>query len=113
MFDENLLKVPGYIAIFPKTWSSVGQARIIVYVKKSLQFVQVHDLEDEEVQSVWIKGGFKNGKKIYFCHGYREHTVLAGISNKDNLGLFLAQWEAATNHNNSGEPNEVHISSGW
>ena len=109
-FDESLLKIPGYITLFPKSWTSLGQARVLVYVKKSLDFVQVHELENEEVQSVWIKGGFKNGKKIYFCHGYREHTVLAGISNKANMELFLDQWEAATSHHNPAEPNEVHIS---
>ena len=109
-FDENLLKVPGYVTLFPKSWTTVGQARILVYVKKTLEFVQVQELEDEEVQSIWIRGGFKNGKKIYFCHGYREHTVLAGISQQSNLEMFLNQWETASTHNNPAEPNELHIS---
>ena len=109
-FDENLLKVPGYVTLFPKSWTTVGQARVLVYVKKTLEFVQVQELEDEEVQSIWIRGGFKNGKKIYFCHGYREHTVLAGISQQSNLEMFLNQWETASTHNNPAEPNELHIS---
>ena len=40
-FDESLLKIPGYITLFPKSWTSHGQARVLVYVKKSLDFVQV------------------------------------------------------------------------
>ena len=107
--DEDFLKVPGYTTIFPKSWASVGKARVLLYVKKSLHFVQVHDLEIPEVQSIWIKGGFQNGKRIYFCHGYREHTPLAGTNNQINLTAFLDQWEAATIHNSPGEPNEVHI----
>ena len=109
-FDENLLKIPGYVTLFPKSWSTKGHARTLVYVKKTLEFEQVHDLEQEEVQSIWVKGGFKNGKKIYFCHGYREHTSSAGISSHENLLIFLKQWEAAINHNNPPDSNEVHIS---
>ena len=62
-----------------------------------------------DVQSIWIRGGFKNGKRIYFSHGYREHSPLSGISQKESLELFLKQWEAATVHNNPAEPNEVHV----
>ena len=109
-FDEEILKIPGYRILFPKTWASLGQARTIMYVKKTFEFEQINDLENEDVQSIWIRGGFKNGKKIYFSHGYREHSPLSGISQQENLELFLKQWEAATAHNNPSEPNEVHIS---
>ena len=53
---------------FPSHGPQQGIARVIVYVKKSLEYDQIHELEDVEFQSVWLKGGFKNGKKIYFCH---------------------------------------------
>ena len=92
-FDETILKVPGYQTIFPKSWASLGQARVIMYVKKTLEFEHVVELENEEVQSIWIKAGFKNGKKIYFCHGYREHTSSLGNSlrsHRSNLELFLS-----------------------
>ena len=67
-FDEELLKVPGYVTLFPKSWATVGRARTLVYVKKTFEFEQVHELEQEEVQSICIRCGFKNGKKIYFAH---------------------------------------------
>ena len=89
-----------------------GYARVIVYVKNNFEHEQLHDLEDEQVQSVWLRGGFKNGKKIYFCHGYREHTSSLGntlSAQRSNLELFLAQWDAATEHSNPSEPNETHI----
>ena len=109
-FDETILKVPGYQTIFPKSWASLGQARVVMYVKKTLEFEHVVELENEEVQSIWIKAGFKNGKKIFYCHGYREHTCLAGVSQESNLEIFLSQWENATVHGNPEESNEVHIS---
>ena len=111
-YDETRLKIPGYELLFPKSWSSRGVARVVVYVKKNLEYEQIHDLEDEQVQSVWLRGGFKNGKKIYFCHGYREHTSILGNSmsaQKSNLDIFLSQWQAASEHNNPADPNEVHI----
>ena len=37
-FDESILKVPGYEILFPKSWASVGQARVIMYLKKTLEF---------------------------------------------------------------------------
>ena len=110
--NVNDLKIPGYDILFPKSWNLHGFARVLVYVKKSLHYQQVLDLEDNLVQSVWLKGGFKNGKKIYFCHGYREHSSAMGdsINSQSNyLKILLAQWEAATEHNFPTEPNEVHV----
>ena len=34
-FDEEILKVPGYNLLFPKSWASHGFARVVVYVKKT------------------------------------------------------------------------------
>ena len=95
-FDESRLKVPGYDLLLPKSWSRDphGYARVIMYVKSSLQYVQLHELEDNQVQSIWIEGGFKNSKKIIFCHTYREHTNSMGNSlkfQKNNLEIFLQQ----------------------
>ena len=111
-FDETRLKVPGYSVLFPKSWTAHGFARVVVYVKNSLEYQQVSELEDDLVQSIWIRGGFKGSKKIFFCHGYREHTTTEGNSlqaQSRNLSNFLSQWEAATCHGNPAEPNEVHV----
>ena len=112
VFNEEKLKIPGYKLLFPKSWDTKGYARVVVYVKNSLEFEQIHDLENEEVQSIWIRGGYKNGRKIYFCHGYREHKNCLGgslNSQKSNLEAFVSQWETAAEHGNSQEVNEVHI----
>ena len=111
-YDESRLKIPGYTALFPKSWAVHGYARVIVYVKKNFVHEQLHDLEDNNLQSIWLRGGFKNGKNMYFCHAYREHTSSLGNSlhsQRTNLELFLAQWEAATEHSNPSQPNETHI----
>ena len=111
--DPKTLKIPGYTILYPKSWEAEGFARVLVYVKKSFSYEQLHDLEDSLVQSVWLRGSFKNSKPIYFCHAYREHVSALGatINNqKEYLKHFLHQWEAATEHNSAAEPNEVHIS---
>ena len=111
--NPNSLKIPGYEILFPKSWETQGFARVLVYVKKTFSYEQVHDLEDSLVQSVWIRGSFRNSSQIYFCHAYREHASAIGgsINNqKEYLNKFLSQWEAATEHNSAVEPNEVHIS---
>ena len=112
-YDEKRLKIPGYQVLFPKTWAQDGFARVLVYVKNSFEFEQLHELENERVQSIWLKGGFKNGKKVYICHGYREHTSSLGNSlsaQRSIMELFLNQWKMAVEHNAPAEPNEVHIS---
>ena len=111
-FDIKKMKIPGYELLLPKSWESDGFARVAVYVKKTFSYSQVHDLEDELVQSIWLKGGYKNSKQIYFCHGYREHQSSLGKSINDQkqyLDRFLSQWEAATLHGNPPEPNEVRV----
>ena len=111
-YDEKKLKVPGYDLLFPKSWGTHGHARVVVYVKSSLHYQQVHELEGDVVQSVWLKGGFKNSKKVYYCHAYREHSSSLGDSiqsQRQYFGQFLEQWEEAATHSNAGEPNEVHI----
>ena len=111
-FDSSTLKVPGYDILFPKSWEVHGFARVVIYVKKTFKYEQVNDLEDDLIQSIWIKAGWKNSKRIYFCHAYREHASLAGGSvtaQKDYLNRFLGQWEAAVDHSSSTEPNEVHV----
>ena len=98
--------------MFPKSWSSCGQARVVVYVRSSLQYQQVHELEEDVVQSVWLKGGFKNSKQVYYCHAYREHSSSLGgslRSQRQYLARFLNQWEEGLNHSGPAEPNEVHV----
>jgi len=65
-YDESRLKVPGYNILFPKSWIHHGFARVVVYIKNSLEYEQLECLEDTSVQSIWLKGSFKSGKKNLF-----------------------------------------------
>ena len=106
------LKVPGYDLILPKSWESYGRARVVIYIKKSLVYEHLPELEHSDIQSVWIKAGFKNTKKIYFSHLYREHTNSMGgsmASQRAALEKMLGQWDDAVVHGQPDEPNEVHI----
>ena len=60
------LKVPGYQTLLPKSWVSHDYARVVVYVKNSLNYERVHELEDEHLQTIWVKAGFQNSKSGFF-----------------------------------------------
>ena len=72
--DPKTLKIPGYDILYPKSWDIHGFARVVVYVKKTFSYEQIHDLEDNLVQSIWLK----NSKSLYLCHAYREHASAMG-----------------------------------
>ena len=109
--NEKVFKIPGYDILYPKSWNEHGYARVVVYIKKTFKYEQVHELEDDHIQSVWIKGGQRNSKNIYFCHAYREHlSTLGAAAQREYMSTFLSQWDAATQHGGSDEPNETHIS---
>ena len=98
------------IIMFPKSWSLHSYARILVYVRKSFKCRQIFDLQDDRVQSIWLKGGYKNCKEIYFCHTYREHlSQETSFIQQQYLSTLLDQWEAAVVYNGAQEPNETHI----
>ena len=106
------LKIPGYTLLLPQSWDLHGYARVVVYVKKSLNFERINELEDEHLQTIWIKCGFKNTKPGFVCNGYREYTSNIGASinhQSEKLGVFLDQWESAINYSNPDEPNDVFI----
>ena len=106
------LKVPGYDLLVPKSWATHGKARLVVYIKKTLDYEQLGELEHADVQSIWLKAGFKNTSKIYFSHMYREHTSTLGntmAAQRSCLEKLLLQWEKAVNFGNPKTVNEVHI----
>ena len=106
------LKVPGFNLLLPKSWQVHGKARVVVFVKKSLYYDHLDDLENDDIQSIWLRAGFKNTKKVYYSHQYREHTSTLGNSmaaQRTSLEKMLEQWEEAVVYDNPSESNEVHV----
>ena len=67
-------------------------------------------MQDDKVQSIWLKGGYKNCKELLFCHAYREHLSReTSFAQQSYLTTFLNQWETATYHGGVTEPNEIYI----
>ena len=90
------MKIPGYEILCPKSWFVTGHARVAVYVKKGFKYQQVLELQDDELQSIWIKGGYANNKSIMFGHVYREHMTGQSVAQQEAyMDKFLGQWEAA------------------
>jgi hypothetical protein len=111
-FDQEKLKVPGYNLYFPKSWEQHGYARVLVYYKKTLECSRLPELEDEHIQTIWFKFGFKNSRAGFYCHSYREHKSNLGNSiqsQKEKINLLISQGEKALCHGNPAEPNEIYI----
>ena len=111
-FNMDSLKIPGYKIHFPKSWECHGYARVVLYYKSNFECSRIPELEDDHLQSIWVRCGFKNSKKGYYCHTYREHTSYLGNSlesQKENLSKLLEQSENALFHGNPNEPNEIYI----
>ena len=111
-FSLNKLKVPGYRLLLPKSWVHHDYARVAVYVKNNFDFVRVLDLEDDHLQTIWLKGGFKNSKHGFYCHLYREHSSNIGGSinaQRLKLDLLLSQWEKAVDFGNPNGVNDLFI----
>ena len=106
------LKIPGYTLLLPKSWEIYGYARVVVYLKNSLTYERLSDMEDDQLQTIWIKSGFKNAKPGFYCHGYREYKSNLGAAiqhQTEKLSTFLNQWEQAINYGNPAEPNDIFI----
>ena len=106
------LKIPGFDLLLPKSWQVHGNARVVVFIKKTLHYTHIEDIENEDVQTIWLRAGFKNSKKVYYSHQYREHTNTLGNSmaaQRTSLEKMLEQWENAIIHGNPDTPNEVII----
>ena len=106
------LKVPGYNLHMPKSWEAHGYARVVLYSKKSFDCPRIPELEDDHLQTIWVKFGFRNSRAGYYCHGYREHTSNMGRSINVQMGklnTLVEQWESALYHGNPSETNEVYI----
>ena len=85
---------------------------MVVYIKKSLEYEHLPELEQSDIQSVWLRAGFKNTRKVYYSHQYRENTSTLGSSmaaQRTALEKMLTQWEDAVVHGNPEVSNEVHI----
>ena len=79
------LRVPGYTLLLPDTWEKHSQARLVVFVKESLNYKVVRldqFLRDLPLltMEVW-KGGQQHTLVSYF---YREYT--GGVSGWSSLG---------------------------
>ena len=53
--DIDKLKVPGYDLLLPKSWHVHRKARVVVYIKKTLQYDRLEDLENEDIQTIWFR----------------------------------------------------------
>ena len=88
------LKVPGYNLHLPKSWEAHGYARVVLYSKKTFDCPRIPELEDDHLQTIWVKFGFKNSRAGYYCQGYREHTSNMGKHFCRTMGKCNLPWQS-------------------
>ena len=76
---EDILGIPGYKIILPKSWQVHGQARVMVYARDDLQ-VKIRDigLENCDLPTISCEIGMGREKKTILNFFYREFT--SGVS---------------------------------
>ena len=97
------LQIQGYTIFLPKSWETLGKARVIAYAKDDLKVTQMYpqDQSYEHIQNITLEVGFGRSK-THFCNFYyREWTSCKNgrkdMSNQqDDLDLLLDIWRNCT-----------------
>ena len=97
---ENILGIPGFRIIVPKSWVVLGQAGVMVYAREFLQ-VKIRDvgLEYCDLPTISMEIGLGRERKTIINYFYREFT--SGVSGLDDtqsqierLSRQIRHWRA-------------------
>ena len=97
------LQIQGYKIFLPKSWETLGKARVIAYAKDDLKVTHLYpqDQAYEHIQNITLEVGFGRSK-THFCNFYyREWTSCKNgrkdMSNQqDDLDLLIDIWRNCT-----------------
>ena len=103
---QEKLAITGYRIFLPKSWETLGTARIIVYAKDDLKIQHLYpqDACYDHVQNITLEVGFGRSK-THFCNFYyREWTSCKTKrsdpkSQNEELELLLDIWRNSTKDN--------------
>ena len=101
LYDK--LRIQDYKIFLPKSWESLGVARIVVYARDDIKAKQLNPQDDcyDHVQNVTMEVGFGRSK-THFCNFYyREWTSCKTgrrdqQSQHDDLELLMDIWRNCT-----------------
>ena len=99
------LSIDNYKIVLPKSWDTLGSARLVVYVHEDIKSVQLHPQDScyDHLQSITLEMGFGKSKTHLCNFYYREWTnCLNGRrdmeSQNNELELLLDIWRNCTAH---------------
>ena len=101
------LSINNYKLVLPKSWDTLGIARLLVYVREDIKSVQMHPQEScyDHLQNITLEIGFGKSK-THFCNFYYTEwtNCLNGRrdmdSQNDELALLLDIWRNCTTNDN-------------
>ena len=95
--------------MLPKSWETLGSARILVYVRDDLKAVQLHPQNPsyDHIQNITLEIGFGKSKTHYCNMFYREWTSCRTgrrdmVSQVSELEALIEVWRNCTN-----DPNDI------
>ena len=99
--QEALYRIKGYTMYLPPSWSSIGKARILLYVKDSIEHHVTlrSDLSPQLQPVIWIQ--INSNPKLFVAFIYREWTDYTGDKSLSGqlrrLSEFLEKAKKVTN----------------
>ena len=95
---KDILNIEGYKLILPQSWQLQGQARIMLYVKESMNVNVIKlAISDGDLPSISVEVAKSKEKKTNFNFFYREFTGLNGYSDidaqRDRLERQVNHWK--------------------
>ena len=106
VYDKLYIK--DYKIVLPKSWETLGSARILVYIRDDLKAVQLYpqDPSYDHIQNITLEIGFGKSKTHYCNMFYREWTSCRTgrrdmVSQVSELEALLDVWRNCTNDPNN------------
>ena len=97
------LKIQDYNLILPRSWETLGVARVAVYVRDDLKAKHLHPQDHcyDHVQNITLEIGFGRSKTHYCNFYYREWTSCKNgrkdkQNQQDDLELLMDIWRNCT-----------------
>ena len=73
-YAEGFAQAEGW-SIFRRDRSQKEHGGSLLFVNNKFQHLRRYDLENDDIEAIWIEFAFPNTRPIILCHGYRPEWV--------------------------------------
>ena len=102
-YSDIVKNLQGYKLYLPKTAEVQNVARLVIFVKESVNVTILTEYMDTEVAAIWLKCGARGRKPVFIAGMYREHKFLfqgpetgTERAQYERFIKFVNTWKLAT-----------------